>query len=111
MMRTTFLLGVLMLGFSLVVSTARAADDPPAKRPGKIGVFPDESMEVKGKKREYRLVVPKSVDPDKPTPVVFAFHGLLDSKDIMPLYSRLGDLADKEGFILVYPNGINRHWP
>lgn len=77
---------------------------------GRPGVFPDENITVNGKTREYRLVVPDSVNLSKPAPLVFAYHGLTDSKDRMPLYTHLDDLAKKEGFILVYPNGINRKW-
>jgi polyhydroxybutyrate depolymerase len=66
---------------------------------------------VKGKAREYRIIVPKSVDPQKPAPLVFAYHGLLDSKDLMPIYSQLDKLAEAKGFILIFPNGLNRHWP
>ena len=64
-----------------------------------------------GKAREYRLVVPKGLTDQQPVPLVFAFHGLGDSKDLMPLYSQLDQLAAKEGFVLVYPNGLNKHWP
>ena len=78
---------------------------------GKPGLFPNETIEVNGKPREYRLVVPDSLDLKNPAPLVFAFHGLGDSKDMMPKYTGLDDLAAKEGFILVYPNGPNRDWP
>lgn len=78
---------------------------------GKTGTLPNERIDVAGKSREYRLVVPREIDPQKPALLVFAFHGLLDSKNLMPLYSQLDKLAEKERFILVYPNGINRHWP
>lgn len=78
---------------------------------GKNGTFADEKIQINGKERGYRLVVPDSVDGKKAVPLVFAFHGLFDSKDIMPLYSRLDDLAKKEGFVLLYPNGVNRSWP
>src|SRR5262245_9740013 len=45
------------------------------------GNFGDESLKVDSDQREYRLVVPKTVDLKKPVPLVFAFHGLLiDSK-------------------------------
>jgi polyhydroxybutyrate depolymerase len=78
---------------------------------GKVGVFPDEKIQVNDKERVYRLIVPKSVDPNKAAPLVFAFHGLLDGKDLMPRYSRLGDLAEKQSFILVFPNGQHASWP
>lgn len=75
------------------------------------GTFASESITVGKDKREYRLVVPKSVDLKKPAPLVFAFHGfLIDSKDLMPVYTKLNDTADKHGFILVYPNALDRSW-
>jgi polyhydroxybutyrate depolymerase len=77
---------------------------------GKVGTFPNEVIVVAGKPREYRLVVPKTVDPAKPVALVFAFHGAFDSKDLMPLYSQLDELASEKGFILVYPNGKNKSW-
>jgi hypothetical protein len=78
---------------------------------GPAGTFPRERIDVRGKQREYRLVVPRSVDPKKPAPLLFAFHGLLDSKDLMPLYSQLDRLAEREKFILAYPNAQNKYWP
>lgn len=75
------------------------------------GEFPAEKIEVGGVTREYRLVVPKSVALDKPAPIVFAFHGILiDSKDVMPLYTKLNDAASKHKFILVYPDALDKSW-
>jgi len=75
------------------------------------GVFASEKLQVGNVTREYRLVVPNSVDLAKPVPLVFAFHGfLIDSKDVMPRYSKLDATADKHGFILVYPNALERSW-
>src|SRR5262245_57477769 len=78
---------------------------------GKAGTFANETIKVDKIEREYRLVVPKSVDPKKPAPLLFAFHGfLIDSKDLMPVYTQLDKLAEDKGFILVYPNGKNHAW-
>lgn len=75
------------------------------------GEFAAESIKVDKDQREYRLVVPKTVDLKKPAPLVFAFHGfLIDSKDVMPAYTKLSETAEKHGFILVYPNAIDRSW-
>jgi polyhydroxybutyrate depolymerase len=80
-------------------------------KPGKVGVFPDQKIQVKDKERLYRLVVPKSVDPNKAAPLVFAFHGLFDGKDLIPRYSQLPELAEAKGFIVVFPNGLRASWP
>jgi polyhydroxybutyrate depolymerase len=98
------------------VSQAKAAVRSVAARPsggqgGESGVFGDGRIDVRGQERAYRLIVPKSIDPSQPVPLVFAFHGFLDSKDFMASYSKLDQLAEKHGFILVFPNGRDRRWP
>ena len=102
MLRQTLLL--LPLAF-VGLSHLAAAAEP------KAGNFAAESIKVGGDAREYRLVVPKSVDLAKPAPLVVAFHGMLiDSKDVMPLYTKLNETAEKHGFILAYPDAIGRSW-
>jgi polyhydroxybutyrate depolymerase len=109
--RTSLGLAWLLL---IVVGSALAADAPttasqtPAAAPvafsGKAGTFEDEKITVNGDEREYRLVVPDSVDLSKPAAIVFAFHGMGDdNKDHMALTSGLPDLAAEHKFILVFP--------
>src|SRR5437660_809114 len=77
----------------------------------KPGNFASETVKVGDSQREYRLVVPKSVDLARPAPLVVAFHGMfIDSKDLMPRYTKLNDTAEKHKFILVYPNAIDHSW-
>ncbi|MGH7128196.1 MAG: alpha/beta hydrolase family esterase [Planctomycetaceae bacterium] len=78
---------------------------------GEAGTFPDEMIAVDGTTREYRLVVPESLPKDRAVPLVFVFHGFaVDSKDIISRYSGFSELAAKEGFIVVYPQGLQRRW-
>ena len=58
--------------------------------------------------RNYRVVVPH--ETIRPTPVVFAFHGIGDSTDSMSAYSRLDRTAARNGFILIYPAALNSMW-
>src|SRR5438105_1836219 len=77
----------------------------------KAGEFASETLKVGNVAREYRLVVPKSVDLSKPAPLVIAFHGMfIDSKDFMPKYTKLNDTAAKHQFILAYPEAIGKSW-
>ena len=77
----------------------------------KHGEFPDESIIVDRMKRVYRLVVPPSVALNRPAPLVVAFHGMLvDSKDVMPKYTRLNETAERHGFIMVYANALGGVW-
>src|SRR5262245_35489095 len=75
------------------------------------GEFGSGTVKVGTTPREYRLVVPESVDLSKPASLVVAFHGMLiDSKDVMPRYTRLTETAEKYGFIIVYPEAIGKSW-
>ena len=100
-----------LFGWAAAATGADADPRPSHGQGGAVGTFPNEKFDIDSQSREYRLVVPKSVDGTKPVPVLFAFHGfLVDSKDLMPVYSQLDKLAEKEGFVLVYPNAQDRTW-
>ena len=72
------------------------------------------SLISSGEKREYLLYVPRTYDAAKPSPLVISLHGAggwpAQQRDV----SRWNDLADREGFIVVYPSAgresIPRIW-
>jgi polyhydroxybutyrate depolymerase len=43
-------------------------------------------------------------------PVVFAFHGVMATPKDMKSYTGLNRTADDEGFLLIYPAGVNHSW-
>ncbi len=67
------------------------------------------SFSHEGRDRAFRIHVPGSYDPDKPIPLVFVFHGGGGNADQA---SSLGwtPLAEKHGFLVVYPEGLEKHW-
>lgn len=67
-----------------------------------------ESLDVAGRHRSYRLHLP--TDARGPYPVVISFHGLNSTAAQQEKISRFSDLADREGFIVVYPEGVGRKW-
>lgn len=80
-----------------------------------IGINAERTITVDNKERRYWLYVPASVEGEKNVPVVFSLHGRYgnddpnNQKDILtkdgkPIFT---SLADKEGFIVVYPQGRN----
>ena len=58
--------------------------------------------------RPYLLHVPPSYDARKPTPVVLALHPFAADGPMMARISGLGETADREGFLVAYPDGTGR---
>ena len=59
-----------------------------------------------GEQRDYLLYVPRSYDRRTPTPLVISMHGAGLWGAAERETSKWNDLADKEGFIVVYPSGV-----
>jgi polyhydroxybutyrate depolymerase len=64
-----------------------------------------------GEKREYLLYVPRSYDRSRPTPLVISMHGAGGWPVQQQELTRWNDLADREGFIVVYPSGLGGAGP
>jgi len=62
-----------------------------------------------GRQREFILHVPTNAPPG-PKPVVIALHGALQPAGVMQRYLDLDAVADREGFIVAYPKGMNLLW-
>lgn len=58
-----------------------------------------------GKKREYLLYVPKTYDSTRPTPLVISLHGAGGWPVQQMELSGWNRVAEREGFIVVYPSG------
>ncbi|MEM6319548.1 MAG: PHB depolymerase family esterase [Bacteroidota bacterium] len=69
-----------------------------------------EKVEIDGLTRKYRLYIPSSYDANEPVPLVFNLHGLTSDGGQQQRYSRMNEVAEKNGFIVCYPNGKNRAW-
>jgi len=65
-----------------------------------------------GLKRTYLLHIPANLDTSKSIPLLIALHGGHGTGMHMIQLTKGGFdiLADKENFIVVYPNGIGRNW-
>lgn len=72
------------------------------------GINEEREITVDGKTRKYWLYVPATLEGEENVPVVFSLHGRSNTdkpNDIgKPLFT---SLANKEGFIVVYPQGRN----
>ena len=65
-----------------------------------------------GLTRTYRLHVPATYDQSRPMPLIIALHGGGGTGARMEKLTLDGfnTLGDKEGFLVVYPDGIENHW-
>jgi polyhydroxybutyrate depolymerase len=71
----------------------------------------EHTLEVDGRKRVYYLYVPPGLAADKPAPLVLVFHGGGGTALGMERYlARFSRLADKEGFLVAYPEGVDKNW-
>src|SRR5437660_10240743 len=71
---------------------------------------PTEKIQVGGTVRTYLLHVPASYEKGKPLPLLLVFHGGRTRAQNMVSYTGMSDLADREGFIVVYPGGTDKFW-
>ena len=72
-------------------------------------------IRIMGARRTYLVHVPPNYSPQKPLPLVVVIHGAFDTAAGMEKYSTFSDLADRESFIVMYPNGMGifglfQHW-
>ncbi len=69
----------------------------------------ERTIEVDGTSRRYILDVPARIGPRTPVPLVFDFHGFGHSAAGVWKVSGFRELAVREGFITVYPDGLPVH--
>ncbi len=63
-----------------------------------------------GQSRQYLIHTPPGWQPENPGPVVIALHGMLQSEEGMNSYLGLNQVADREGFAVIYPHGLGNAW-
>lgn len=68
----------------------------------------DFSLKHDGLTRTFVVHVPPGYDAVRPMPLVMAFHGGGGNAQAAARYFRLDEKADREGFIVVYPQGTGR---
>ena len=70
------------------------------------------TMNWDGYERLYLVHFPPEKKTDKALPVLFHIHGGGGTAKTTPslTFGRFNELADEEGFIMVYPEGIDKNW-
>jgi polyhydroxybutyrate depolymerase len=85
-------------------ATAAVKTEPAAPRPLPSGDT-IRRLDVNGTERTYLLHVPPGLSSDSPAPLLFVFHGNKMDGEEMRALTGFDDLADANGFFVVYPVG------
>ena len=100
----------LKIAFFLVIIVHLVSGCARQQVPGDSPTDTVHSLTVDGLERTYILHVPPNYDKETPVPLVLALHGGGGSAEKMANLTGFNDVSDKEGFIVVYPEGIENHW-
>ena len=97
----------LVLFLSLVVISSIGNPEPSSAQNSR-----KDSISVGGLERTYSIYIPSSYEPTKPIPTLFLFLGGGGTGQLIETLtlSRFNRIADREGFIVLYPDGIEKHW-
>ncbi len=99
-----------------VISLCGCSKNPSGAESYETGTHKRElDLRVLGFHRSYLIHVPKNFNRAEARPLVVALHGAFSTAEEMEQETGLSDLADREGFLVVYPNGITlfgwfQHW-
>ena len=102
MNRMIFALLALPWGLGAIATAA----DPPKLPPHTA----QQMILVGNLQRVFLLHSPPALPKDKPVPLVFVFHGGTGDGAGTERMTHFSDLADREGFLVVYPEGIGKNW-
>ncbi len=68
------------------------------------------SIVVNGLERDFYYHLPENFKKKEHLPLLIALHGGGGSGRSIMLHSNFNYISDRERFIVLYPNGIKRHW-
>jgi polyhydroxybutyrate depolymerase len=75
----------------------------------KISVY-SQYLLHEGIQRHYLLHIPKNIPANKKVPLLICMHGRGGTADNMQSYFKVDPYADRDTFMVVYPEGIDNRW-
>jgi polyhydroxybutyrate depolymerase len=95
--------------------TGGVSTTPPGTSPGCTNgsLTPGDSTKTlthDGQQRQYMVHVPSSYNGSTPVPLVIDIHGLTSSMSAQKGLSGWAAKSDKEGFIVIHPQGLGNSW-
>lgn len=103
------LLTLAVLGFIFIIQTTSVSCTPSRIQADRAGNL-SKSLNHGGLERAYHLHIPSSYRNSMATPLLVALHGGGGNGQKMATLSRLSLLADQNGFMVAYPEAVERNW-
>jgi len=97
-------------GFSTLVVAASLLVFLSAGCPNPGSVSGEYLVETDEGTRQFRMFVPSSYDGTRTAPLVIAVHQLLHTTNDFAWVTNLESLAEEQGFIVVFPDGLLTGW-
>ena len=105
----TKLLTLTVLGFILIFQTASVSCTRSRIQADRTGIR-SKSLTHNSLQRDYHLYIPSSYRNSTAAPLVIALHGGGGNGHKMEKLSHLNLPANQYGFIVAYPDAVERHW-
>lgn len=102
-MKKIFFIFVAVLFFEILLCAQDKSEDI------KPGTY-DWSIKIDDSERTYRIHIPPSYTKGKKFPIVISLHGLGGTGAIQEKLTGFNEVADKNDFVVVYPDGENKKW-
>jgi polyhydroxybutyrate depolymerase len=99
---------LIVLAAAALAGCSPAAPAPAATPTAAPTVPPGDSehlVAANSMQRSYLLHVPPEFSATEPAALVFVFHGLAEDAFYMSVVTGMSEIADANGFLVVYPNG------
>jgi polyhydroxybutyrate depolymerase len=105
-MKNLNLLIIYLIFILLSCSKDEDAQLTPVIETGKM----TKQLVVNNTNREYIIYVPENFKGTSSLPLLLSFHGLSSNINFNYDYTNFDELAERENFIVVHPNGIDNRW-
>ncbi len=94
----------------LTAAACAAATQGHGSKESQAGTDAIEEIQFDGRSRTFIVHFPKGYCDEKPVPLVLSFHGRHGQGKNQAKLSGFDEVADRHGFIVVYPDGVGKSW-